>query len=342
MSEGRRHFFKQAAVGSAGLAMAAAVTSSSQAAKGTQARRLPREVRLATISQQGMHANNSDQMVKKILDIMAQVAEAEPDVICLPECFNRMNVSNNVPIAQESAEGIDGIAASMAEFAAKHQCHVVCPIHTRDGDRLYNSAIFIDRQGKYVGEYRKCHTTTDEMSVQVCPGPTEVPVFETDYGKVGAQICFDMQWDAGWKALQNQGAEVVFWPSAFAGGKMVNARAWQNQYCIVTSTAKDTSKICDFDGTELAATSRWHQWAIGTVNLEKAFLHTWPYVQRFPEIQKKYGAAIRITSHGEEEWSIIESRSPDVKVADVMQEFDLKTIREHLAEADAMQVQRRT
>lgn len=341
MSEPRRQFFKQAALGSAGVVLATRANSPAEAAAPHRIERLPREVRLATISQEGMSALNSDQMVARILHVMESIAPSKPDLICLPETFNRMHVSNNVPIAEEAAERVGGIAAPFAEFAAKHGCYVVCPIHTREGDRLYNSAIFIDRAGGYVGEYRKCHTTTGEMSIQVCPGPLDVPVFETDFGKVGAQICFDVQWDSGWRQLQEQGAEIVLWPSAFAGGKMLAARAWQNQYCIVTSTAKDASRIYDIDGTELANTNRWHPWAIATVNLEKALLHTWPYVQRFPEILAKYGDSIRIYSHGEEEWSIIESRDPELTVAKVMREFELKTLREHLAQATSEQVQRR-
>jgi predicted amidohydrolase len=288
-----------------------------------------------------MSARDSEQMVAKILSVMNSIVPSQPDCICLPETFNRMNVSSSIPIEDEAAERLGGVATRFAEFAAKHKCYVICPIHTRDGDRLYNSAIVIDRQGEYVGEYRKSHTTVDEMAAHVCPGPLEVPVFETDFGKVGAQICFDVQWDAGWRQLQQQGAEIVFWPSAFAGGKMLAARAWQNQYCIVTSTAKDASRVYDFDGSVLAATNRWQPWTIASVNLERAFLHTWPYVQRFPEILAKYGDRIHIQSHGEEEWSIIESRDPELTVAEIMREFELKTIREHLALATSEQVQQR-
>ncbi len=341
MTEPRRNFFRQAALAGAGVTFAASPYSDACASTTDNAGKLPREVRLATLSLQGISASNSEQMVSRVLSIMEAIVPSQPDCICLPETFNRMNVSSNIPVEAEAAERLGGLAARFAEFAARHRCYVVCPIHTRDGNRFYNSAIFIDRQGGYVGEYRKCHTTTDEMNAEVCPGPLDVPVFDTDFGKVGAQICFDIQWDAGWKTLKEKGAEVVFWPSAFAGGKMVAARAWQNQYCIVSSTAKDTSRICDIDGAELSATNRWHPWTIARVNLEKAFLHTWPYVQRFPEILAKYGSRIRIYSHGEEEWSIIESRDAEVKVAEVLQEFELRTLREHLTAADSEQVRRR-
>lgn len=70
-------------------------------------------------------------------------------------------------------------------------------------------------------------------------------------------------------------------------------------------------------------------------------MHTWPYVQRFPEILDKYGDRIRIYSHGEEEWSIFESRDAELTIATLMQEFELKTLREHLTQANTEQFQRR-
>ena len=67
------------------------------------------------------------------------------------------------------------------------------------------------------GEYRKIHPTIGEMNSGVMPGPLNPPVFQTDFGAVGAQICFDIEWPDGWRKLREAGAEMVFWPSAFAG-----------------------------------------------------------------------------------------------------------------------------
>ncbi len=68
-----------------------------------------------------------------------------------------------------------------------------------------------------------------------------------------------------------------------------------------------------------------------------AFLHTWPAVQRFDEIQKKYGRNIRITNFHEEEWTVIESLSPDLNVRDVLKEFGLKTHEELTAATEILQ-----
>ncbi len=303
----------------------------------SKANRLPREVWIATISQEDQSASDAKDMSKQMLDRMTLAMALQPDVICLPEAFPFVRNKRRQAVSDVAESGVGEILKPFSDFAKQHGCYLVCPVYTRHNDKDYNAAVFLDRQGKVAGEYKKTHTTTGEMDAGVCPGPSTPQVVQADFGKVGAQICFDIEWDDGWRKLRNAGAEIVFWPSAFGGGKMVNTRAWQNRYCVVTSTQKGTSKICDVDGEELAATSLWHRWVCAPVNLEKAFLHTWPYVQRFGDIIAKYGNSVRIKTYEEEEWSIIESRDPSVKIADLMNEFELMTIEQHLQAAEQQQ-----
>lgn len=343
----RRAFLTRTASVAAGSVVAGSVAVGSSrlhvaTANAENTNRLPREVSIATVSQDGMRANNPKQMANQLLARMNEAANVKPDIICLPEIFPFVNLEKSAPSVVEVAEqGIGPFLEPFAKFAADHHCYVVCPVYTKEKEYCFNAAVFLDRQGRVLGEYRKIHPTVDEIEAGVVPGPLVPPVFEADFGKIGAQICFDIEWDAGWTHLRASGAEIVFWPSAFAGGQMVNARAWQNRYCVVSSTNKDVSKICDITGQELAATSRWHPWVCSTVNLEKKFLHTWPYVRRFGDIMSKYGSSVRITTLAFEEWSIIESRDASVRIADVMREFDLLSIEEHLRKAEDAQNRKR-
>ena len=333
----RRNFLKRTTLAAASAWGIASTAKSGRAETVPRQERLPREVWIATISQDGMRARDSADMSAQMLEAMAQAATQQPDIICLPETFLVSNVNQTTPLAERAEEGVGEVAKPFADFARAHNCYVVCPIHTRQAGRIYNSAMFIDRQGKLLGNYHKLHPTIDEMNDGVSPGPSQVPVFETDFGKVGAQICFDIKWRDGWQQLADKGAEIVFWPSAFGGGAMLNAMAWEHQFGVVSSTWKSHSKICDFNGQELAKTSLWNRWACAPINLEKAFLPTWPYVARFDEIEAKYGRKVRIQNFADEEWSILESRSADIKIADILTEFDLKTMRDHLHQAELQQ-----
>lgn len=342
----RREFLGQMACG-AGLAAMAAGAGAAQADETPlptpKKSRLPREVWIATVAQEGLRASNPQQMAQRMLARMEQVVAFEPDIVLLPEEFALAGIDSRRPRLAEIAEKPGGpLSAPFAEFAKKHHCYVICPIDTKDDEgRFFNAAVLFDRQGQPVGEYRKMHPTIGEMDYGITPGPTEPPVFKTDFGTIGIQICFDMEWPYDWRKLRAAGAEIVFFPSAFAAGTMVNTQAWMNKVCVVSSTNKDTSKICDITGEELGRTSRWNPTVCAAVNLEKVFIHTWPGVQRFPAIEAKYGRQLRVRTHAEEEWTIIESLSPDVKVADVLKEFGLKSREEAIGLATVAQNARR-
>ena len=340
----RRSFLRSAPVGvGAGIVGFAAESSASDSPeRRPAASRLPREVWIASISQNGMAADSHKGMIQQMLARMNEVTTYQPDIICLPEVFPFVNLAGGRPKVSDAAEEpIGPITAPFAEFARKHKCYVICPTYTKHAGHCYNSAVFIDRQGKLLGEYRKMHPTVGEMDNGVTPGPLQPPVFQTDFGVVGAQICFDIEWTDGWTALRKAGAEIVFWPSAFGGGSVVNGKAWQNKYCVVSSTRKGVTKICDVSGEQLAWTGHWDRWVCAAVNLEKAFLHTWPFCNRFPEIHRKYGRKVRITTFHEEEWSILESRSPEVRIADVLAEFELEPYWDFINTAEQVQNQRR-
>jgi len=337
----RRNFLQRTSQG-LGLTVLAGATGETEANQSLKPKprgeRLPREIWVATISQNRMEAKDYEEMIQKMLVRMEKVVPYQPDIISLPEVFPFVNLSSGRSKVSDVAEvPIGDISRPFAEFARKNHCYVVCPIYTKEGGHYYNSAVLIDNQGGLVGEYRKIHPTIGEIDNGIRPGPVQPPVFKTAFGVIGMQICFDIEWDDGWQNLRKAGADIVFWSSAFAGGTAVNTKAWQNKYVVVSSTRKDTSKICDISGEEIAGTGRWNDWVCAPVNLEKAFLHTWPFCQRFQEIEAKYGRKIRIKNFHEEEWTIIESRSPEVKVDDVLKEFEFQTHEEHIQAAENRQ-----
>ena len=305
--------------------------------------RLPREVWIASITQTGLHAKDSEEMVGKFLRRMESFVPMQPDIFCLPEAFPFVQLEVPRPPDSEVAETPPGpITERFAEFARAHNCYVICPIYTEEGGRYYNAAVVIDRGGQVMGEYRKAHLTVGEMDGGLTPGTLQPTVFETDFGRIGIQICYDIEWTDGWQGLRDSGAEMVFWPSAFAGGQKLNMLASIYHYVVVSSTRKDTTVIVDISGEEIVRTGRWDAKGVcAPVNLEKAFLHTYPFNVKFDAIRAKYGRKVLIRTFHDEEWTIVESRSPEVKVTDVLAEFEVITHDEMTAEAAAMQAARR-
>ncbi len=339
----RRKFIRNSALGlGAGATLTSSTMSSAVLNEELGDVKLPREVWIATFTLTKVEAETYEAMVEKVLGHMEDIVNYKPDIICLPEIFPFFHISEKFSIEDVAEKPLGKITSKFAEFAKKHRTYIICPLYTVEDGKYYNAAVVIDREGKVLGEYRKMHNTIGEMAKGASPGLLDPPVFETDFGTIGIQICFDLEWNDGWEKLREKDAEIVFFCSAFSGGKAINTRAWQNKYCVVSSTLNGTAKICDISGDEIAKTGLWDEyWAIAPVNLEKAFLHTWPYCRKFKDIHAKYGRKVKITNFDEEEWSIIESLSPDIKVADILKEFSLKTYEEHIRNATDVQKSRR-
>ena len=272
-----------------------------------------------------LRAETSVQMVDQILEILEDIKPYSPDFVCLPETFPFTAVTKQ-STPRERVEISEKVLDRFSSFSKQNNCYTICPVCTSRDGKIFNAAVVFDRKGNRIGTYEKIHLTDYEIEAGYTCGPLFQPVIRTEFGPIGIQICFDIEWDDGWTMMRQQGAKIIFWPSAFAGGKCVNTKAWEHKCIVSSATNKNTAKICDISGEVIAQTGIWNpNLFCAPVNLEKAFLHTWPAVQHFGEIQKKYGKKIRITNFHEEEWSVIESLSPEINVGDILKEFDLKT-----------------
>jgi predicted amidohydrolase len=285
----------------------------------------------------GLHAETSDQMVSQIIEILKESIPYKPDFVCMPETFPFANVEKQTSPG-ERVEISARVLERFADFSRQNNCYTICPVYVQRDNKIFNAAIVFDRSGNRIGSYEKIHLADYEVEAGYTCGSLYQPVIKTEFGPIGIQICFDIEWDDGWTMLRQQGAKIIFWPSAFAGGKCVNTKAWEHKCIVASATNKNTAKLCDISGEVIAGTGIWNSNLFcAPVNLEKAFLHTWPAVQRFGEIQEKYGRNIRITNFHEEEWSVIESLSPDLYVKDILTEFGLKTHEELTAYAEILQ-----
>jgi beta-ureidopropionase len=308
--------------------------------------RLPREVWLAAISLKGLWPEQTiEKRIKDVLERMEKVYAFEPDIICLPETF-QISWVNEVKTLDEIAEdeAIPGpVTSRIAEVAKRQNCYIICPVVTKNEDRYYNSSILINRQGKIDGVYHKIHPVDTEIIPEtyykgggMTPGVLKPPVFKTDFGTIGMQICMDASWFENWSSLKNDGAEIVCFPSQGPFGDTLVHHAWFNHFNIVSATGED-ARIIDISGDIIASDGEFARWVCAPVNLEKVFIHIWPQVTRFDDVQKKYGRKIRFKIYHPENWATLESLDPDLKVRDILKEFDLPSYDEQLKEATEIQ-----
>ena len=296
---------------------------------------MARYAKVATVSLGGLggpREGYAERMRERALEMLETAALEGPDIVCLPETFTGLGLPRKDWF--ETAEPVPGPTTdALAEFARKHKTYVACPILRRDGDKVYNSAVLIDRKGEVVGVYNKMHPTIPEIEAGVTPG-TEAPVFETDFGKVGFAICFDLNFPDVAEGLKRGGAELVLFPSMFRGGLILRMWAFQHGFYIASATPGEGSAIVDPLGRVLAQSWSYQPIICRTVNLDFAVLHIDFNYEKWPEIKRKYGPAVEIDVSAPEGVFMLVSHHPEVSATDVIEEFGLETRDEYFRRSE--------
>ncbi len=139
-------------------------------------------------------------------------AGAGAALLVLPELCTTGYMFADRAEAKLLAETVTGpTVAALAALAAEFQMHLIAGIAERDGEQLFNSAVLIGPHG-LIGTYRKVHLWDQENAVFE-PGNVGLPVFDTDLGKLGLLICYDLWFPEASRALVLQGAEVICVPT---------------------------------------------------------------------------------------------------------------------------------
>ena len=263
------------------------------------------------------------------LAMLEAAGQQRADIAVLPEGF----IAAGLPAGRlrSVAEPLSGPSMSaIADCARRHRMYAVTGFFVVEDGRLFNVAVLIDRSGKIVGKYAKKHPTEGEILGGVTPG-NAVPVFDTDFGRVGLSICFDVNWPSLWEELKKQGAELVCWLSAYEGGLPLQAYAWQHQFVIATAVWPYHARIIEPTGRIVAQTSRWGRLAICDVDLDKRLFHTDDQAQHILQIQTRYGARVRVETLTEEHLFTLESTDPSLDIEDVVREFGLVEYQNYIA-----------
>src|SRR5687768_10826770 len=174
---------------------------------------------------------------------LEEAALDRPDIACLPETFPGLGCGSEDWFS--TAEPVPGpTTAALAAVARRHEMWVICPLLEQRGARVFNAAVLLDRRGEIAGIYHKIHPTVSELRVGVTPG-TETPVFETDFGRIGCAICFDLNFREVIDGLSAGGAEIVFFPSMYRGGLQLPIWAHDFGVHLVSATPGEGSVIVD-------------------------------------------------------------------------------------------------
>jgi len=209
--------------------------------------------------------------VERCLGLIEVAAGKGAQLVVLPECALTGYCYSSLEEAMTIAEPVPG--PSTDEIAAT--CHdrnvyAVLGLLEADGDRCYNAAVLLG-PGGLVGKYRKLHLPRLGVDRFVHPGDLAPAVHETEVGRVGIGICYDIMFAEYARVLALQGADVLVysanWPQregSYIGAYpdcVVPTRAIENHvYCVAVNRVGEErgtrffgrSRVADYFGRPLA------------------------------------------------------------------------------------------
>lgn len=236
-----------------------------------------RKVKLAAVHHKP-GGSTSEQNLKTFGDLARKAGEMGADIVCLPEGVTLVGTGLDYVSVAESVPGPS--TKYLGSIAKEQEMYIVAGILEMADDVVYNTAVLLDRNGKLAGTYRKVSLPREEIEGGVTPGQ-EFPVFETDFGKIGMMICWDVAFPEPARALAMNGAEVILMPIWGGNLTLGRARAIENQVYLVSSTYDDDmcTGVFDLEGEILQRGSDENPVVMVEVDLEEQKL--WPWLGEF-------------------------------------------------------------
>ncbi len=194
--------------------------------------------------------------LKKASTMICESASKNVDFIILPEMFN-CPYSNDKFIEYGEEEQNSYTLNKISKLSKEYNVHILAgSIPERKDDKLYNTSYLFDRQGKILAKHRKMHLfdidVKDKITFKesdVLTAGDEFTLAETEFGKIGIGICYDVRFVELARIMVENGALILIYPGAFnmttgpAHWELLfRSRALDNQvFCIGVAPALNES-----------------------------------------------------------------------------------------------------
>jgi predicted amidohydrolase len=122
------------------------------------------------------------------------------------------------PDAHRLAKPIPGADSDrIATLARKHKMMIAIGLDEKDGERLYDSAILVDKSGKLLWKHRKINVLPELMTPPYSQGrPEDIGVVDTEFGRIAVLICADTFTDAYLDRLKELKPDLMLVPYGWA------------------------------------------------------------------------------------------------------------------------------
>jgi len=233
-------------------------------------------------------SENKNENLLKAEKYIIKAKNAQADFIVFPEHYMASFTSPKVN-RSEVSEKVDGpFVTELCRMAKENNIYILCGIYEyaeNESFRSYNSVVTINREGEVVDCYRKNYLydafSAKESDTSVL-GSAPPKVINTEFGKIGVIICYELRFPEITRYLTSKGAEFIFIPTAWKDGilkehhwrTLLQARAIENTVFIIGADQIDNnnvgnSMIIDPMGTPIAQAGEEEALIVSEINTNR-------------------------------------------------------------------------
>lgn len=178
--------------------------------------------KLAVAVAQMASSNIKSENYEKAKKFVIEAKQKGAQIIVFPENFNYLGEYN--PDIREKIPDGDNCKI-MSDLAKQNSIWILAGAIKEisdDGFKGYNTSLLLSPEGTIKAKYRKLHlcdmqsepyTLTTESNT-VIPGE-EIIVTQTNIGKIGLSICYDLRFPELFRLLTLKGAQIICLPACF-------------------------------------------------------------------------------------------------------------------------------
>ncbi len=182
-----------------------------------KAKTIKKIVRLGIVQWQMRPYEDLDNLMRQAEYFIDTLSGYRCDFALFPEFFNaplmaKYNHLNESDAIRKLAEYTPEIVERFSKLAISYNINIIGGSMPKLVDnQLYNVGYLLKRNGE-VEEYEKLHPTPDEKKVWAMQGGSQLKSFDTDCGKIGILICYDVEFPELPRMLADDGVGILFVP----------------------------------------------------------------------------------------------------------------------------------
>ncbi len=212
--------------------------------------------------QTDIHFANPEKNFENVDGLFRQAMKDNPeaDIVILPEDWSSGFSDKMFQEIEKHVEETDGESVTFLKNLAKefNVWVVAGSISTKHEDGSFkNTTFLINREGEVVGDYSKMHLYSDMDEDVAFEHGSKTDVIDTEFGKVGLMICYDIRFPELARTYALKGADVLIVVSDFPNPRLehwvtlLRARAIENQMCVVACNRVGSSPMGSYFGHSL-------------------------------------------------------------------------------------------